>query len=476
MQGKTISRFPPLLVSVWTLHALIILIPAYRPERVAVSSLSRRLPVLDENYARLNWREDFSPGDVQAKSVSVVFAAHGEHAYLVRTIQSVYDETPAEALAEIILVDDASTPPLAGIVAEKFPGVRILRHEIQQGLIRSKTHGAAVAVGDVVMFLDAHIKAEPGWLPPILLEISENYKRVVVPVIPILDEETWSWKPGTGVGIKMMFDWSLQFDWFEDGKDTVPVMSGGLLAIHRLWWFESGQYDTGMILYGAENIEQSIRIWLCGGEIKVARNSRVSHLFRPHFPYAINDTQVMINKVRLVEVWFDEFKEKVYEASPHLRRLIPYTGDLAPRFELRKNLQCGNFKDYVERFQDVFILRGLLPTSKFRIKEEASGFCLRSDGDRIIADTCAGNENFYFWIEGKQLRQEGMCFDANAQISEKMGLEILLFACHDAKNKNQQWKFKTPEIKWQELCAFFGDDKILRLGACGTQNFVIDND
>lgn len=37
-------------------------------------------------------------------------------------------------------------------------------------------------------------------------------------------------------------------------------MSGGLLAIHRQYFHDIGEYDTGMEIWGAENIEISIRV------------------------------------------------------------------------------------------------------------------------------------------------------------------------------------------------------------------------
>ena len=44
-------------------------------------------------------------------------------------------------------------------------------------------------------------------------------------------------------------------------------MSGGLLALSRRWWEETGGYDTKMVAWGGENIDQSLRSWLCGGRI-----------------------------------------------------------------------------------------------------------------------------------------------------------------------------------------------------------------
>lgn len=37
-------------------------------------------------------------------------------------------------------------------------------------------------------------------------------------------------------------------------------MSGGLLAIKRKFFHEMGEYDTSMEIWGAENIEMSVRV------------------------------------------------------------------------------------------------------------------------------------------------------------------------------------------------------------------------
>ena len=37
-------------------------------------------------------------------------------------------------------------------------------------------------------------------------------------------------------------------------------MSGGLLAVHKDFFRKIGEYDTGMEIWGAENIEMSIRV------------------------------------------------------------------------------------------------------------------------------------------------------------------------------------------------------------------------
>ena len=43
---------------------------------------------------------------------------------------------------------------------------------------------------------------------------------------------------------------------------------------------ETGGYDDHMIAWGGENIDQSLRSWLCGGRIEVAEGAFVAHMWR----------------------------------------------------------------------------------------------------------------------------------------------------------------------------------------------------
>ena len=214
----------------------------------------------------------------EVKTMSVILPCANEMMFAVNTVRSLGQLTPKDVLQEVIVVDDGSTPPLeeyfkehGADVLEKYP-VKFIRHETFTGLINAKKQGGDKATGDVLTFLDCHVLPRDygegkSWSDGIMSRIAGNYKRIVVPSITHLDHTTWT-EVGRPPGIaKCYLSFDVDFLWLHSEDDFVPIMSGGLLAMSRRWWVETGGYDASMIGWGGENIDQSLRAWLCGGEI-----------------------------------------------------------------------------------------------------------------------------------------------------------------------------------------------------------------
>ena len=109
----------------------------------------------------------------------------------------------------------------------------------------------------------------------------------------------------------------------------------------------------------------SVRIWTCGGRVEFIRKyydgsltltdnnisflgqkacSRVGHVFRGTHPYPI-DGQHVTNSKRLAAVWTDkEFRDRCKYFNEE--EITKYQKDptLQSRFELKKNLNCKDFR------------------------------------------------------------------------------------------------------------------------------------
>lgn len=151
--------------------------------------------------------------------------------------------------------------PLDVFLKEKFgTKVRVLRNKKREGLIRSRLHGARVATGEVLIFLDSHIEATIGWLEPLLHEIKLNESTVVTPMIDVIDRTTFEYKYSKSSRVSVGgFDWNMQFTWHglpeeeyqlrKSDHDPVksPTMAGGLFAISKNYFEKLGTYDAQMV-------------------------------------------------------------------------------------------------------------------------------------------------------------------------------------------------------------------------------------
>uniref|UniRef100_A0A3Q2VWI8 Polypeptide N-acetylgalactosaminyltransferase n=1 Tax=Haplochromis burtoni TaxID=8153 RepID=A0A3Q2VWI8_HAPBU len=255
-------------------------------------SLTRPIPDLRPDGCRnMSYSSDLP-------QLSVIFIFVNEAlSVLLRSIHTAIQRTPSHLLKEIILVDDHSNSlelkeHLQNFVdetnAQHGPGfIKVVRHDKQEGLIRSRVSGWRAASAPVVALFDAHVEFNTGWAEPILQRIKEDRTRVVSPSFDNIKYDTFEIEeyPLSAQG----FDWELWCrylnppkSWWTQHNNTAPIRSPALIGcfvVDRKYFEEIGLLDEGMEIYGGENVELGIRVTdapcICSGMVDVSPNSGI---------------------------------------------------------------------------------------------------------------------------------------------------------------------------------------------------------
>lgn len=81
------------------------------------------------------------------------------------------------------------------------------------GLIRARLIGARAASGPVLVFLDAHVEASPGWAVPLLAELAGDRSRVALPVIDTISDRHFGYAPQPDDHERGGMDWKMMHFW-----------------------------------------------------------------------------------------------------------------------------------------------------------------------------------------------------------------------------------------------------------------------
>ncbi|XP_057596327.1 polypeptide N-acetylgalactosaminyltransferase 15 isoform X1 [Hippopotamus amphibius kiboko] len=332
------------------------------------------------------------PGD-SLPTASVILCFHDEAwSTLLRAVHSILDTAPRVFLKEIILVDDLSQQgQLKSALSEyvaRLEGVKLLRSNRRLGATRARMLGAARAAGDVLVFMDAHCECHPGWLEPLLARIADDRSRVVSPVLDVIDWKTFQYYPSKDVQ-RGVLDWKLDFHWEplpERERKALPspispirspVVPGGVVAMDRHYFQNTGAYDPLMSLQGGENLELSLKTWLCGGSVEIIPCSRVGHIYRNQDAHSLLDQEATLrNKVRIAETWLGSFKETFYRHSPEAFSLSKAgKPDCTERQQLQRRLGCRTFHWFLANVYPELYPSERRPRFSGKLHNTGLGFC-----------------------------------------------------------------------------------------------------
>jgi len=400
---------------------------------------------------------------------SVVIVFHNEAwSTLIRTLWSVYTQSPRALLKEIILVDDSSDrdylmDQLHNYVKTMPVKVTMVRTLKRTGLIQARLLGVKYVRAPIIVFLDAHCECNRGWLEPLLARVAENRQAAVAPVIDVILAESFELLPAV-TEVYGTFSWSLQFHWTQiperetnritnDRTAVVrsPAMAGGLLAIDKEFFYKIGSYDEGMKIWGGENIEMSIRLWTCGGSVEMSQCSRVGHVFRKKTPYSLPGGAAHVvfhNNARAVDVWMDEFARFYYAVNPDA---VEKRTDVTGRLKLRKELRCKSFRWYLK---NIYPESALLVKSYFigqiqSVADPTKCFdTLGRDATQAFElGTChnQGGHQVFMLNDKDEIRSDILCADAPT-----VNGQVLLWTCHGLYG-NQKFRYNKAVGSFEHL-------------------------
>jgi GT2 family glycosyltransferase len=243
-----------------------------------------------------------------APKISIIVISLNEGYFLRNTIEQLLLHLPDAA--EIIVVDDGSEDGSADfLIAENNPSVRLFRTD-QVGIAKARNYGARQSRGEVIVFSDAHVRVPGGWCKAMLEVLSNPAVGAVGPVLADMTEPECK-----GYGVRFAGP-DLQLEWLppEAGAPhPIPLLPGGFCAVRREIFDAVGGFDEGMIRWGSEDLEFSLRLWLRGYELWITPQVEVEHLFRDTSPYYIAGSWAIYNRLRVAFAHFD---------TPRLTRVV----------------------------------------------------------------------------------------------------------------------------------------------------------
>lgn len=261
--------------------------------------------------------------------ISFILTSKNEGDWLERTVRQLSDDLPR--IAEIIVLDDASDDGSTAFLFDSQDNrIRLLRGR-DLGVARARNAAALSAQGRFLIFLDAHMTLPRGWWRPLLQLLGQPAVGAVQPCITDVHE-----RDAKGYGERFQGP-DLTLEWLPKRNSSpypIPVLCGCCFALRRNLFLTLGGLDGGMVGWGSEDCELSLRLWRLGYQIWLSPEIEIGHKFRTSTPYEIDWAEVLHNRLRTAYAHFSP--RRIDRILASLRELPKF--DLAHAAVMRSDI------------------------------------------------------------------------------------------------------------------------------------------
>ncbi|WP_242524670.1 glycosyltransferase [Metabacillus sp. cB07] len=247
--------------------------------------------------------------------VSIIMPVKNEGIHIKNTIESALN-SKTNCPFEIIVVDDLSDDGCCSFLGQSRESRIKLVRTSGLGAANARNAGADAANGEIFIFCDAHVFFEHDWLEKLIEPLLLGTADAVNPGIG-------DSKRPARVGYGITWNKQLDIEWRKEGKDgpfPSPLLAGGCLAVTRAAFEDIDGFERGFQVWGREDEEISLKLWLFGYRCYIVPSVKVLHVFRQSSPpFKLSWNHVNYNLLRMAHLHFS--KERIEKC----RKLVKFS-------------------------------------------------------------------------------------------------------------------------------------------------------